>query len=266
MEETSNLCGRKVFFLYPPNTVSWGEVFSLLFMAEYEIYTVHEHTKLRKLLKRFPNSIVLVNIDERLTKEQWETWIFAAMRDPDLAGTDIGVLTSDRSSKLKEKYEAQLGLRGGVTLLTADVYRLFGRLTDKLRGLGAMGRRKYLRAEFSSASNLRVSVHHRGYFLNGVIRDLSSAGFSCFFPDDPRFNDGDLLADIQLKLRGVILRAEGMVLGVRMEADTKIYVMVFTARTDPHTRGLIRKYIQSILHRQMEAELARVAGETGCDF
>jgi hypothetical protein len=261
MEEITDLRGRKVFFLYPPHTLVWSEILSALCMAEYEVYTAQDHNALRRLLKRFSNSIVFVNIDAVLTEKQWEAWIIDIISDPDLIETDVGVLSMDRSKELKEKYQGYLKSSADFTAFTTDINRLFNQLTEILKGLGAMGRRKYLRTESSGGNSISINFAYDNGFLNGAIRDISSAGFSCFFPIDPQLRKGDIISDMQIKMHTALLRAEGVIHGVRLDDAVKIYLSAFTAKTDPHTRGQIRKYIQSVMQAKMDIELEQNAGE-----
>ncbi|MDR2028510.1 MAG: pilus assembly protein PilZ, partial [Treponema sp.] len=60
---------------------------------------------------------------------------------------------------------------------------------------------------------------------------------------------------IQIKLQSMLLKAEGIVFGSRMDGLEKIYVILFTQRIDPDVRVKIRKYIQSNLQAKMDGEL-----------
>jgi hypothetical protein len=53
----------------------------------------------------------------------------------------------------------------------------------------------------------------------------------------------------------MLLKAEGIVFGSRMDGLEKIYVILFTQRIDPDVRIKIRRYIQSNLQAKMDGEL-----------
>jgi hypothetical protein len=254
MEDTKDICGRKIFFLYP-QTIIQNEVATDLIMQEYEVYTVNDHTALRRSLKRFPNSIVFVNIDERLTEKEWEAWIHGVMTEPETAGTGIGVLTSGHNVEVKEKFLSQLKITCGFINVSTDVKKLLLQLLTVLRKQDALGRRKYIRVSTENEKAVAVNIPLDGHFLNGVIKDISSAGFSCTFPQSPVFLKGTHISNVQLKLQSSLIRVEGIVFGFRMEGYERVYVVLFTPNTESDVKLRIRKYIQTVLWSKMEQEL-----------
>jgi hypothetical protein len=103
-------------------------------------------------------------------------------------------------------------------------------------------------------SNTTVNFPLNGTFVNGIIKDISVVGFSCAFKEDPGLAKNSLFQDIQIKLQSMLLKAEGIIFGSRMDGETKIYVVLFTQRTDPNVKTRIRKFIQSSLQAKMDAE------------
>jgi hypothetical protein len=96
---------------------------------------------------------------------------------------------------------------------------------------------------------------YNGDFRKGVIKDISVVGLSCFFYEAPNIDKNSLISDIQVKLQSMLLKVEGIVFGSRMDGLVKIYVIIFTQRTDPDVRVKIRKFIQASLQAKMDAEL-----------
>lgn len=256
MDNTVDMCGKKIFFLYP-QTVIKNEVASDLIMEEYEVYTVRDHTGLHRVLKRFPNSILFVNIEEKMKEKEWEAWILEVMNDPETGQTAIGVLASARNEDLEKKFFTQLKLACGFIQVSTDIKKLFLQLVEILKSQDAMGRRKYLRVTTENEKTPpTVNIPFDGHFLNGTVKDISSAGFSCTFPNDPSFVKGSLISNIQLKLQSSLMRAEAIVFGSRMD-ETRMYVFLFTPHTDTEIKLKIRKYIQSVIQSKMEIELKK---------
>jgi hypothetical protein len=123
-----------------------------------------------------------------------------------------------------------------------------------LKVVDAKGRRKYIRASTEKEANTTVNFPINGTFVNGVIKDISVVGFSCAFSDDPGLTKNSLFQDIQIKLQTMLIKAEGIIFGSRMDGESKVYVVLFTQRIDPEVRTRIRKYIQSNLQSKMDAE------------
>jgi hypothetical protein len=251
--KNDDILGRKLFFLYPSALIQ-NQVMMELTQQEFEIYLSKDHVKLRQILKKYPNSIVFANINDGITEKEWEAWIRGVMGDPETAGVDIGIVCSGDNEDLKKKYLVQVKIKCGYTVLKSDLTPAIKQILEILKTADAKGRRKYIRAMPDNESKTTVNFPVNGTFVNGVIKDISVVGFSCAFDEDPGLTKNSLFQDIQLKLQSMLLKVEGIVFGSRPDGETKIYVVLFTQRTNPEVKTRIRKFIQSSLQSKMEAE------------
>jgi hypothetical protein len=248
-----DILGRKIFFLYPSALIQ-NQIAAELIQQEFEVYNIKDHLKLKRILKKYPNSIVFVNINDGISEKEWEAWILGVMGDPATAGVDIGIACSGDDETLKRKYLTQVKIKCGYTVLKSDLNPAIKQILEILKAVDAKGRRKYLRAETNKESKTTVNFPVNGIFINGIIRDISVVGFSCVFDEDPELTKNSLFQNIQLKLQTMLLKVEGIIFGSRMEGETKIYVILFTQRIDPDVKTRIRKFIQSALQAKMDAE------------
>jgi hypothetical protein len=60
--------GKKIFLLHPHSVIR-EDMLDILIMAGYETYTVLDEKRARKLLEKFPGSIMFINIDEGLKEK-----------------------------------------------------------------------------------------------------------------------------------------------------------------------------------------------------
>ncbi|MDR0411346.1 MAG: pilus assembly protein PilZ [Treponema sp.] len=254
MDNRQKFSGKKTFFLYP-QVIVYNEVITYLFIQEYEAYVVRDHPALRQLLKRFPDSIVFVNIDEKMTEKEWETWIREVMNDPVTAHVSIGILTTGRDENIRRKYLTQVHITSGFIHVSTDLKKLISQITEMLRVNAALGRRKFIRVTTNDERMTTVNIPVDGRFITGNIMDISAAGFSCTFQDDPFLEKNSLISDIQIKLKSVLLRSEAVVFGSRIEDMMKIYVFIFTPRTDSSTRAKIHAFIRTNVQKRMDIEL-----------
>ena len=252
--ENAGSLGRKVFFLYPPALVQ-NQIIVEMAQEEFEAYITKDEAKLRRILKKYPDSVVFANINEGMKESAWEAWIKAVMGDSQTAGVDIGVVSSVEDANLRHKYLQQIKVRCGYTVLKSELSVMMKQLTDILNSVNAKGRRKYIRALTDQETNITVNLPMNGTFVNGVIKDISTVGFSCTFADDPKLAKNSLFTDIQIRLQTQLLKAEGIVFGSRKDGDEKIYVILLTQRISPDVRTRIRKFIQSLLQSRMDSEL-----------
>jgi hypothetical protein len=251
---TSDITGKKIFFLYP-SAIIQNEIAAELIQQEFEVYIVRDHLGLRRILKKYPDSIVFANIDDQMEEKSWEAWIRGVMGDDATANIGIGVLSATDDLALPRKYVNVVKIKCGFIPVKKDIKQSVIQIMDILRLVDAKGRRKYIRATTDNESLTTINLPHNGDFVKGVIKDISVAGFSCAFSVDPLIEKNSLVKDIQIKLQSVILKAEGIVFGSRMDGITKIYVIIFTQRTDPDVRVKIRKYIQFNLQAKLDTAM-----------
>jgi hypothetical protein len=226
-----------------------------LVQEEYEVYVVRDHVSLRRVLKRYPDSILFADIDERLPEQEWEAWIRDIMSDPATENVLIGIVSANDNEVLQRKYVNSVKVQCGYVTVKSDIRSVMKYIIDILNASEAKGRRKYIRVTTDNESMTTINMPHNGVYVNGVIKDISSAGLSCSFTPDPELEKNSLCSDIQIKLQSMILKVEGIIFGSRMDGLDKIYVTVFTQRTDPAVRVKIRKYIQAAIQAKMETEL-----------
>jgi hypothetical protein len=219
------------------------------------VYIVRDHVKLRRVLKKYPKSIVLVNIDGGIPEKEWDVWIRSILNDPATATIAFGVLSSENDGMLVHKYVDIIKAAWGYVVVKKDTKRSIIQLWENLKKADAWGRRKYIRVTSSNESLTTINLPYNNDYTKGVIKDISAAGLSCSFFDDPNIDKNTLISNIQIKLQSLLLKAEGIVFGSRMDGLTKIYVLLFTQRTDPEVRVKIRKFIQMSLQAKMDVEL-----------
>jgi len=248
------ILGRKIFFLYPSAVVQ-NRITEELIQQEFEVYISKDHLKLRNCLKKYPDSIVFINIYDGMGEKEWETWVRGVQNDAETSQVSIGIISPGEDENLKRKYLMQIKIQGGYIALKSDLVPAIKQLFDTLRVLEAKGRRKYLRALVQNEPNTTVNLPHNGIFIKGIIKDISVVGFSCIFDEDPELAKNSLVQDLQVKLLTSILKTEGIVFGSRMDENQKTYVFLFTQRIDPETRARIRRYIQSNLQDKMDKGL-----------
>jgi len=250
---SSDLTGKKIFFLYPTASVK-NQIVTELTQHEYEVYVAKDHVKLASKLKKYPESIIFINIDEKMQNQEWEKWIGTAFTsDPNVK---IGIFSSNNDEEFKEKFIKNNKVKCGFFTLKLDMSKVAEKILELVGAMNVKGRRKYLRATTDHEPNAMINIPSGGGdFINGEIRDISVIGVACYFSHDPGLKKNSHLKDIQIKLQTMLIKVESVVFGTREALGEKIYVMLFTQRVDPEVRVKIRKYIQQNLQHKMDAEI-----------
>lgn len=249
----SDLVGKKIFFLHPTAVVQ-NRVITELIQQEYEVYVAKNKDSLKRVLKKYPDSIVLIDVGEKMAEKDWDAWIGGVLTAQETKNVAIGVVTAIEEERVVQKYSG-MKLACGYTLVRFDLEKTITQLVTVLQNVNAKGRRKYIRATTENEVNTTVNLPMFGGYINGHIKDISVVGISCTLDTSPEISKNTLFRDIQLKLQSTLLNVEGIIFGSRMEGHEKIYVILFTQRIDPDIRTRIRKYIQQILQSKMDFEL-----------
>ena len=257
MAESDNLTslGKKIFFLFPSAFVQ-NQVVSELAQEEFEVYILKDEAKLHQAIALYPDSIVFASINETMGENAWEKLIKNIMGSPETQSGQIGILASPSSNEeSRKKYVEQYKVQCGFTVIKSDFAEAVKQLINILNGVDAKGRRRFLRVIMDKESKTTVNFPVNGTFINGIIKDISVVGFSCFFEEDPKLAKNSLFGDIQIRLQSQLIKAEAIVFGSRMDETMKCYVFLFSKRIDPSVRTKIRKFIQSCLQHNMEKGL-----------
>jgi hypothetical protein len=248
----SDITGKKVFFLFPTAYVQ-NQVITELVQHEYEIYISKDPKRLAHALKKYTDSVVFANIDEGLHEPEWEKWIRTLMSAlPDIR---VGVFSSNSDDKIREKYLDNLHIKCGYFNSKLDMSKTTIKILEVLETMDVKGRRKYLRANTETESVATINMPISSGFINGTVRDVSVVGVSCTFEEDVPIHKNELIKDIQIRLQTMLLKAEAVVFGSRLDGHEKIFVLLFTQRVDHEVKIKIRKYIQQNLQHKIDREI-----------
>lgn len=254
MGKTDFQFGKKVFFLNPPGVLS--DVASTLSAHEFEVYLVYNHKNLVRFLKKEPDAIVFVNIDEGMSESEWESWIRKLKGDPETASVGIGVVTLLGDPELSRKYLMDIGISCGFVTLKIGASKTADILLKTLEANEARGRRKFVRA-LCPAGTAEFSVPLRDYVSRGTIQDLSTAGMTAWFESGEELAVGTRLKDLQLTLRGARILLNGIVVGRRSGGDglTVQVIMFEPGSLSEEKRDRMRSYIRRILQDEVNKRM-----------
>lgn len=245
------LFGKKIFFLYPPPMIK-EELLKEIVANEYEVYFVQDEKKALKLINKFPLSICFINIDDGLNESEWEAWIQNVLKSEKLNTVGIGILSFNSDDELKKKYLIDIGIQCGFIKLKMGLQESTKIILDVLKANEAKGRRKYVRGDCRNDQLANLNMKSGSNLIRAKIYDISSVGFSCVFENDPVFKKNTLLNDVQLSLRGVNLKIDGVVFGQHEDEGLTKYVVLFANKVDLDQKNKLRLYIRTLLQQDMD--------------
>jgi len=244
---------KKIFFLYPNASIQ-NQIVNVLNQNEFEVYIAKDHTRLAGVLSKYKESLIFINIDDKMPAAEWEKWISASLDTE--ATIKIGVFTSNSDEEFRANFIKNNDLKCGFLNIKHDMSKTAEVILEMMNKLNVKGRRKYLRMSPDSDTIATVNIPFGGNFIKGTVKDISIVGFSCVFEQDPIIKKGTLVKDIQIKLQTMLLNVEAVAFGSREQDGVRVYVLLFTQRIDTETRsGKIRSHIQRNLQLKMDAEI-----------
>jgi len=249
-EKTFDDAGKRVFFLYPHSVIE-DKIVSVIIRGEFEVYLVYDKAKTVSLMKKFPGSILFINIDRELQEEDWEKYITSIRNSEGTADTQIGILSYNEDKDLSKKYLMDIGIQCGFVRLKLGVEESSKILLKTLIATEARGKRKYVRARCDKLSNVSFNIQNGGGRYTGSIIDISVAGMACTFSNSAHYSPGDRIKDIQLVLKGKRVSVSGILAGKRDTDGSDLYVIMFTEPISGESKDKIHDFIHLALQENI---------------
>ncbi|MDR2471290.1 MAG: PilZ domain-containing protein [Treponema sp.] len=241
--------GKKVFILYPHSVIK-DELLDLLIMGGFESYVLHDHKRALKILARFPDSIMFINIDEGMTEKEWEAYIRGAQEAEATKNCKLGILSYNTDQKLMQKYLMDLAVPCGYIQLKLGVKESTRIMLGALEANEARGKRKYIRAYCEEDINATVNIKGSTGFYYGRILDISAAGIAARFEKFEDLPPNSLLREVQLKLRGGLVLTDAVLMGKRQD---NVWVFLFdVTRMNPDHKLTIHHFIKYTIQHYMD--------------
>jgi len=250
----NNTTGKKVFFIYPHSVIQ-NELIQDLIDREYEVYFINDHTKVTSICEYYNSPILFINIDEGLEEPQWEKLIRSVLENTGTNHSKIGIVTYNENTELAQKYLMDIMVPCGFIKLKLGITESTNIIIKTLDANEVKGKRKYVRAKCNpSEATLNVTINNS--LESGHIVDISSVGMAINFDGSVEIAKNTYLKDIQLKLRGILLRVSAVVIGHRsQEGEKTLYVLLFDQFVTSQIKSKLRSYINRTLQHEMEKKL-----------
>ncbi len=255
-----NQLGKKIFFLNPHSVIESDVVHDLI-RSEYEVYVLKDHKKVKILLKKYPDSIIFINIDEHLNEKEWIEYVESITNNPDYHGVQVGILTYNENEELAQKYLMEISVTCGFIQIKLGKEESKQIILKTLDANESKGKRKYIRATSNNILKSTFNVKIGSGLTTGKVHDISSAGMSCIFDEEITLTKNALLSKMQLKLNGKLVLVDGIVFGSRSISEKELLmVIMFTNSVTDDSKSKIHKYIGEVLQSNIDKEISDIYG------
>jgi len=244
-----NALGKKIFILYPHSVIQ-DELLDILIMSGFESYVLHDHKRALKLLEKFSDSIMFINIDEGIDEKEWEVYVRGIQENPKTKNCRLGILSYNTDQQLMQKYLMDIAVPCGYIQLKLGVKESTKIMLSALEANEARGLRKYIRAFCSDDLAATVNVKSSFGFYYGKILDISAAGIAAKFDKFDDLPANTKIKEVQLKLRGGLVLTDATLIGRR---DDNVCIFLFEVpRMNPDHKLIIHRFIKYTLQHYID--------------
>ncbi len=249
------IIGRKVFFVNPPLYVE-NYLHLELKLHEYEAYIISDYKYTKNALRKFPDALCFIFIDDEMTYDEWFNFIQSFQNDEKLKTIFVGLMSAVIPKPQKERFMMNLSLPGGFIML--DEFK-GSALIEKIVGIlelnGAKGRRKYLRLDCDPSITINGYFATKTQLLQVTILNISSVGFTCLYPR----SYGEALAkkmlvpsfSITLGRRSIV--TPSVVFDIKVVDATRYFaIMLFAKHVGEDDKKVIKNFIFEQLEQRFE--------------
>ena len=263
-----DLFGRKTFFIAPDTSLIPKNYLEEFLLRGYQTYIINDdytcplQTKVREIIKLFPDSILYFNIDASIEGIEWKSYIRDLYKS---VGKDvlIGVFYIDRQNPqseelLKQYYVRDIGITAGVFALSARNHENFDSIFKVLEQTGAKGRRNLVRAKCDASSSVKFTANKKEF--SGSILDVSLSHFRCDLRSDSEQLDiFDKVRDVSLVVDGISFVTDVVLIARRVVEGNNLCIFMFIKRDDsPDLDTETEKILNKKIYQVVLAELSEI--------
>mgnify|MGYP001768648112 CR=1 FL=1 len=252
-DKTEAIQGIKTFFVVPELSLFPEEFLKSFFLKGYEAYFLDDdpycplEAKIHAMFSIFPQLILFFNIDRPIRGIDWPVFIASLQKeygDRAMIGVMYHKLNDlEETRRLEKLYLYDIGIICGCVAVEYQRTKNLYLFLNVLAANQANGQRKSLRAVCDKTYKATIPLD-RG-MLSCVLRDVSVSHFSCTFPEgDPSIPLHEKLVNIQMNLRGVLIKVNAVLCLKRVLGEELIHVFVF--RTNDDREGLELDHMSKI--------------------
>lgn len=225
----------------------------ILIMRGFEAYTLRDYKRTLRLIEHFGDSILFINIDEGMPEPQWADYIQEIQKNEKTQGCRIGILSYNTNTALMQKYLMDIAVPCGYIQLKLGMQESAKIIVAALEANEARGNRRYIRAFCADEVNAIMNFRGPGGNLfHGKLLDISSVGFAAEIDRPFTMEPNTVIHDLQMRLRGAIVRANVVVWGKRQGNDNVWIFLMNPAQMEQEIKMIIHHFIKQCLQRYID--------------
>lgn len=250
--------GRKVFFLSSSPLLQ--ATVAALQVQEYEVYLIENYRNVKNLMRQFPGSIFIMDIDRQMQPGTWRAFVTSISHDKELAEALVGLFSARYEQELMAKFFAGARLEAGIMAAEPNTgpQELAADFAQQLDAFNAKGRRQHVRTICAADKNARLYWIDQHMFIHQMkVLDISTAAAAVLLPASLA---GRIQAPQPLPSATLLLGKDQhviypTVLTTKEAGGKTIAVLMFTGGLEHESEQSIRAYVCESLKRQTMAAI-----------
>ena len=236
---------------------------------EYEVYVISNWRFAREVLKKNPDSICFINIDEQsLSSKGWLSFIRSINEDEELKSTIVGVLSSRSRRTERELFLSKVTLDAGYIVTSVGNVELVNSIQGVLDVNGAKGRRQYVRANTANNPMAQIICELNNQVLTMQLLDISTVGFACGVSNEESssFVKNALLKNFTLRLEKQQISSSAVVFAIKPGETFTTLVLLFLPNQLPQNKIAIQEFIAKTLEQSTLGDISKIFSEDKTDY
>jgi hypothetical protein len=242
--------GRKVFFLNPVFSTR-NVVINRLIEDEFEVYIIDDYRDAKNVLRKYPDSICFINVDDQLSHEQWLNFIKSCETDPSLKSIFLGILSSRINKADRDQFMLKVSIPAGFIMMNERLEDITETIEGILNINGAKGRRQYVRTNCSSDPDAILLVRIENKIYKMRLLDISVVGTACILAPQYKdmFQTNSVIRDVFVTIGKKSFTCSVAVYAIVADRQYCKLVLLFMQGLPYAAKKLIRTYITTKLQQ-----------------
>ncbi len=255
-EGDKSVFGRKVFFIMPEISLE-SQLLDRLRLMEYEVYVIDDYHKAKPILRKNPDSICYVCINDKLTLQGWHKFMKSFEDESVFSPLDMGIISPHISEDKRESFLSELQYDAGFIFQNQIGDNLLHEVIRNLDRLAAKGIRKYVRANCLSEPQADLLWIKDNRMFKLKIIDISSVGIAAKLSNSQANSVyiNQIVEACTLNIRTDQILVDIKITAIKTAGDFLLVVIMFNSTTPADSINKIRRYIAANLQESIDSSI-----------
>jgi hypothetical protein len=256
MTVKKNVDNRKIFFLHPQAVVQ-DELARAFIEEHFETYLLRNHVSAKLILRDFPDSILLMQVDSGQEKQKWIEYANDLKANPVFSGLTLCVLSVSSMEEIRKTFlDRSEALSYGFSYGQYDYEKTYMALREMFEREKASPPRFAVKGTAQEKTKISVVFTRDNNRYEGLLREISITGLTFKFEGiEPLYPSEVPIPSIVISHRTSQFVVSGRIVG-NSDDDSNIHLILFDEITVSARRNDIYDLIQTCLQSQIEAQIA----------